>query len=83
MNIAAEPQFPAKWPFPPAPPSRSAQPRRPRHHAGQENREAGGMGAQSGTAGISNKQMVTDILLVAMWGAMIPGLMWLGAALGF
>jgi hypothetical protein len=27
--------------------------------------------------------MVTDICLVAAWGAMIPGLMWLGAAGGF
>jgi len=27
--------------------------------------------------------MVTDIFLVGVWGAMIPGLMWLGAALGF
>ncbi|ARP90004.1 hypothetical protein CAL14_06620 [Bordetella genomosp. 9] len=29
------------------------------------------------------RQMVVDVLLVAMWGAMIPALMWLGAAAGF
>jgi hypothetical protein len=33
--------------------------------------------------GVSRRQMVVDILLVAMWGAMIPALMWLGAAAGF
>jgi len=27
--------------------------------------------------------MIVDILLVAMWGAMIPAFMWLGAAVGF
>ncbi|WP_144639054.1 hypothetical protein [Bordetella genomosp. 13] len=29
------------------------------------------------------RRMVIDVLLVAMWGALIPGLMWLGAAAGF
>lgn len=29
------------------------------------------------------RQMVVDVLLVAMWGALIPGLMWLGAIAGF
>jgi len=29
------------------------------------------------------RRMVIDVLLVAMWGAMIPALMWLGAAAGF
>ena len=33
--------------------------------------------------GLTVRQMVTDVLLVAMWGALIPGLMWLGAAAGF
>ena len=32
---------------------------------------------------LSRKAMVTDIFLVGAWGAMIPGLMWLGAVLGF
>lgn len=29
------------------------------------------------------RRMVIDVLLVAMWGAMIPALMWLGAVAGF
>ena len=32
---------------------------------------------------ITRAAMVTDICLVAAWGAMIPGLMWLGVASGF
>jgi hypothetical protein len=32
---------------------------------------------------ISRGTMVADICLVAVWGAMIPGLMWLGVAVGF
>lgn len=32
---------------------------------------------------LTTKAMVTDVLLVLAWGAMIPGLMWLGAAAGF
>ncbi|MVW72310.1 hypothetical protein [Bordetella sp. 15P40C-2] len=32
---------------------------------------------------LSLRQKVVDILLVAVWGALIPGLMWLGAAAGF
>ncbi len=27
--------------------------------------------------------MLVDVLLVAVWGATIPGIMWLGAAGGF
>jgi len=32
---------------------------------------------------VSAREMVTDVLLVGMWAAMIPGMMWLGSALGF
>ncbi|WP_233237700.1 hypothetical protein [Bordetella sp. LUAb4] len=32
---------------------------------------------------VSVREMVTDVLLVGMWAAMIPGMMWLGSALGF
>lgn len=32
---------------------------------------------------VTMKMMVTDVLLVLAWGAMIPGLMWLGVAGGF
>lgn len=34
-------------------------------------------------AKLTRGAMVTDICLVAVWGATIPGLMWLGAAGGF
>ena len=39
--------------------------------------------AQAARHGVTLRQMVVDVLLVAMWGALIPGLMWLGAAAGF
>jgi hypothetical protein len=29
------------------------------------------------------KNATKDILMVVMWAAMIPGLMWFGAAVGF
>ncbi|WP_158214023.1 MULTISPECIES: hypothetical protein [unclassified Pusillimonas] len=34
-------------------------------------------------AGLSRGAILADIFLVALWGATIPGLMWLGAAGGF
>jgi hypothetical protein len=122
MNVAAEQQFPAKWPFPPAPPARRSwglpgwnRPGRGRatlrpdlsHGQGATGLFSGASfggavgGPVSGPAsnpvsaaasapsaavasqGVSPRQMVVDILLVAMWGAMIPALMWLGAAAGF
>ncbi|MBO1110802.1 hypothetical protein [Bordetella petrii] len=42
-----------------------------------------GTAAQAARQGVTLRQMVVDVLLVAMWGALIPGLMWLGAAAGF
>ncbi|CAP42251.1 hypothetical protein [Bordetella petrii] len=42
-----------------------------------------GTAAQAVQQGVTARQMVVDILLVGMWGALIPGLMWLGAAAGF
>ncbi|OZI61510.1 hypothetical protein [Bordetella genomosp. 11] len=117
MNLAAEPQFPTKWPFPPAPPARRAwghllSPFRRARRDGalgvmplpgafpaspaslpRAGSTSGAVpGAISGTiSGVASgagqdvtlRQMVVDILLVAMWGAMIPALMWLGAAAGF
>ncbi len=32
---------------------------------------------------LSLGSMVADVCLVAVWGAMIPGMMWLGVAVGF
>lgn len=31
----------------------------------------------------SAKSMITDVLLLAFWGAMIPVSMWIGSAAGF
>ncbi|QKH34115.1 hypothetical protein FOC84_03835 [Achromobacter pestifer] len=35
------------------------------------------------TAQVTRKAMVIDVVMVLAWGAIIPGLMWLGAAAGF
>ncbi|MGS1006616.1 hypothetical protein [Achromobacter anxifer] len=35
------------------------------------------------TAQVTTKAMVIDVVMVLAWGAIIPGLMWLGAAAGF
>ncbi|MBD9432930.1 hypothetical protein IB257_23565, partial [Achromobacter sp. ACM03] len=35
------------------------------------------------TAQVTMKAMVIDVVMVLAWGAIIPGLMWLGAAAGF
>jgi len=42
-----------------------------------------GTARQALSQDVTVRQMVVDVLLVAMWGALIPGLMWLGAAAGF
>ncbi|MDT4829309.1 hypothetical protein [Achromobacter agilis] len=35
------------------------------------------------TARVTRKAMLIDVAMVLAWGAIIPGLMWLGAAAGF
>lgn len=42
-----------------------------------------GTARQALSQGLTLRQKVVDVLLVAMWGALIPGLMWLGAMAGF
>jgi len=37
----------------------------------------------SATAQVSRRQMIGDVALVAVWAAMIPGMLWLGHAAGF
>ncbi|MFJ3463794.1 hypothetical protein [Achromobacter spanius] len=39
--------------------------------------------AQPAANQLTTKAMITDVVLVLAWGAMIPGLMWLGVAGGF
>lgn len=61
---------PFKWPFPPPPKSPS--------------RAAGGRVVQkTRPARLTRRAMVGDIVLVIVWGASIPAIMWLGAAGGF
>jgi hypothetical protein len=141
MNVAADQQFPAKWPFPPTPPSSFAASLlqgRPFAWARRRSRQrvdrfahlhdvrakqgvgmtgqaampaelrrgpqseslapslptsvaaslpaslhASVAGTASAATDVSLRQMVVDVLLVAMWGAMIPLFMWLGSAAGF
>src|SRR5690606_22516870 len=47
------------------------------------HRRSLGRAGQAASAGVPVRQMVTDVLVVAMWAALIPGLVWLGAAAGF
>lgn len=74
MN-AGKVQSPFKWPFPPRPRvepgRRSAQGYCPEPIAGGTPRS------------LTPKAMVADVILVIVWGATIPGIMWLGAAGGF
>lgn len=67
-------QTPAKWPFPPV-----QQPGQSRSSKAQRRAPASG-----GTKkGLTRGSMLADVCLVAVWGATIPGLMWLGVAGGF
>jgi hypothetical protein len=122
MNLAAEQQFPTKWPFPPVPPTRRAlerllspfrhgrrnglaaghplfpsspssafypveeaapSPARPQISSPVSTRSAVSAAVSAVSGDVTLGQMIVDILLVAMWGAMIPAFMWLGAAVGF
>ncbi|AEE66389.1 hypothetical protein B1838_2877 [Bordetella pertussis] len=92
---AAVPQ--RKWPFPPTPPGqaqpctpctdsqpRSVQAVQPAQaRALHAQAELSGAATQAATQVLSTKAKIIDVLLVAVWGAMIPALMWLGAAGGF
>ncbi|ARP75937.1 hypothetical protein [Bordetella genomosp. 6] len=89
---AAVPQ--RKWPFPPTPPGQAqpctaSQPRPAQAvQPAQVQAQAQPLHAQAGLGDaaaqvLSTKAKIIDVLLVAVWGAMIPALMWLGAAGGF
>jgi hypothetical protein len=132
MNLAADPQFPTKWPFPPVPPadrawglslprfgrgrsvdgpsseapaSAQSQPQSPSappvadSPAAQPSVSPAEQASASASVstlpsaahldvspilgGVTVRHIVVDILLVAIWGAMIPTFMWLGAVAGF
>ena len=81
-STAPNRQAPSRWPF------SANRPCLPAHAPKQEqNTPVAAPRPRSlstaANAGMSRKHIVGDILLVALWGAMIPGLMWLGAAAGF
>jgi hypothetical protein len=88
IALAGEATLPRKWPFPPAPPSRSTRAggaargnRRMDataclHDARNARQEA------AGRAPVGLGSLIGDVVMVAAWGAAIPALMWLGSALG-
>lgn len=64
-----------KWPFPPAPVPV------PQSRTGSDEglRDLSSLAEKP----LSRREQLTDVLLVLAWGAIIPGLMWLGSAAGF
>lgn len=50
---------------------------------GARDHSIGDANAQPVANQLTMKAMITDVVLVLAWGAMIPGLMWLGVAGGF
>lgn len=50
---------------------------------GVRERSLGNATVEPVTSQVTMKAMVIDVMMVLAWGAIIPGLMWLGAAAGF
>lgn len=74
--------LPGKWPFPPAA-TDVAVPAAGNVVRGPRERSLGNATVEPVSDQVSVKSMVVDVVLVLAWGAMIPALMWLGAAGGF
>lgn len=51
--------------------------------AAARERSLGNATVEPVTSQVTMKAMVLDVVMVLAWGAIIPGLMWLGAAAGF
>lgn len=51
--------------------------------AAVRERSLGNATVEPVTSQVTMKAMVIDVVMVLAWGAIIPGLMWLGAAAGF
>ncbi|MGV2898769.1 hypothetical protein ACNPPY_23645 [Achromobacter sp. AGC78] len=51
--------------------------------AAERERSLGNATVEPVTSQVTMKAMVLDVVMVLAWGAIIPGLMWLGAAAGF
>jgi len=69
------PQTPAKWPFPPV--------QQPGQSRGRQSASRPAARGDAKKRGLTRGAMLADVCLVAIWGATIPGLMWLGVAGGF
>lgn len=76
---------PAAMPTPVGRPVSQVIPLAPSMPAAPAVRECslGNATAEPVTAGMTRKAMLIDVAMVLAWGAIIPGLMWLGAAAGF
>ena len=74
--------LPAKWPLP-RPPRTTRRARARPESAARLPRERSTATVEPVADQLSMKSKVADVLLVLAWGAMIPALMWLGAAGGF
>lgn len=90
---------PARWPFPPAPaeaealvgeavaspafvPAAEVRSVTPATPAARDVCLSNAT-VEPVTAGMTRKAMLIDVAMVLSWAAIIPGLMWLGAAAGF
>lgn len=71
---------PRRWPFPPSRPAPARTPARP---APQAVEPAPLRQESTLFQGATRRQVVADVLMVAAWGAMIPGLLWFGHWMGF
>ena len=90
INDYISPVKPNRWPFPPRRPNPSRT--RPVPDAPQnvcpvpraeKNAAPAALRREAGVfQGASRGQIVTDVLMVAAWGIMIPGGLWLGHWLG-
>ena len=79
QNNASNQRGGANWPFTPATPSPSLSPVR----TGTASGTGGNRGRTKSNGHLTRANMVTDVCLVVVWGATIPGLMWLGTLGGF
>ena len=76
--------LPAKWPFlAPAQDDAASKGKAGKRRAPAARAHAGNATVEPVADQLSMKSKVADVLLVLAWGAMIPALMWLGAAGGF
>jgi hypothetical protein len=84
MSIAATavpyPSTPTrKWPFPPAPRFRNRQ----SASLGRTLGDVRGVLRPDPARYLTQREKLCDVLMALAWGAAIPGVMWLGAAVGF